>query len=129
MSCARAAKSTDVEFERGRVGQTKVHRYWPGRAPEWEETARVDDDAAAPAVCDVDEDVRGLGGTVRGAEGGDAEGGAEEEGAGVEEKQASSCTSVTPRAFPACSHDVASLQPKVSAGAVWLGWRRRMPAC
>ena len=47
MSGARAAKTADVEFEKGRVGQAKVHRYWPGRAPEWEDIVRPEDEAAA----------------------------------------------------------------------------------
>eukprot|EP00798_Chlamydomonas_sp_ICE-L_P013778 gene13778-19686_t len=47
MSGARAAKTTDKEFEKGRVDQTKVQRYWPGRAPVWEDRGGDDDIAAA----------------------------------------------------------------------------------
>ncbi|GAX85435.1 hypothetical protein CEUSTIGMA_g12851.t1 [Chlamydomonas eustigma] len=35
MSGALAARAADVESDKGRVAQTKVRRYWAGRAPDW----------------------------------------------------------------------------------------------
>jgi microfibrillar-associated protein 1 len=45
---AKGAVAADVEANKGRVGSTKVKRYWPGRAPEWVDAGQ--DDAAADAA-------------------------------------------------------------------------------
>lgn len=37
MAGALAGRTVEKEFEKGRIGVTKVKRYWPGRAPEWAE--------------------------------------------------------------------------------------------
>eukprot|EP00775_Hariotina_reticulata_P006171 gene6171-6409_t len=47
MAGALAARHTDKELEKGRVENTRVKRYWPGRAPAWIEQQQQD---AAPAT-------------------------------------------------------------------------------
>ncbi|KAF6255662.1 hypothetical protein COO60DRAFT_191946 [Scenedesmus sp. NREL 46B-D3] len=46
MAGALAARHTDKELEKGRVENTRVKRYWPGRAPAWVESQQQD---AVPA--------------------------------------------------------------------------------
>lgn len=45
MAGALAARHADKELEKGRVENTRVKRYWPGRAPSWVENQQ---DAAPP---------------------------------------------------------------------------------
>uniref|UniRef100_A0A7S0WH42 Micro-fibrillar-associated protein 1 C-terminal domain-containing protein n=1 Tax=Chlamydomonas leiostraca TaxID=1034604 RepID=A0A7S0WH42_9CHLO len=40
---SKAAKGADKEAEKGRVDQTKVKRYWAGKAPEWAVQEQVQD--------------------------------------------------------------------------------------
>lgn len=39
---------------KGGIGQTKVRRYWPGKAPEWAEEAEEDDDVRMQKVSVLD---------------------------------------------------------------------------
>lgn len=48
MSGSYAARAPDKELDKGRVTQTKVKRYWAGRAPEWQDAEQTHDQAAAP---------------------------------------------------------------------------------
>eukprot|EP00882_Tetradesmus_deserticola_P008482 GHRQ01008945.1.p1 GENE.GHRQ01008945.1~~GHRQ01008945.1.p1 ORF type:complete len:466 (+),score=214.67 GHRQ01008945.1:232-1629(+) len=54
MAGALAARHTDKELEKGRVENTRVKRYWPGRAPAWVENQQQDavpvDEALAQQV-------------------------------------------------------------------------------
>lgn len=57
MSVAAAVSDAAMavrEKLRGRVGQTKVKRYWPGRAPEWADDA---DDGGGGVFAAHDEDM------------------------------------------------------------------------
>ena len=50
---ALANRVPDVEAEKGRVSAAPVHRYWPGKAPEWykpDEAAEDDEVAAEPGT-------------------------------------------------------------------------------
>eukprot|EP00882_Tetradesmus_deserticola_P007184 GHRQ01007565.1.p1 GENE.GHRQ01007565.1~~GHRQ01007565.1.p1 ORF type:complete len:149 (+),score=33.82 GHRQ01007565.1:232-678(+) len=54
MAGALAARHTDKDLEKGRVENTRVRRYWPGRAPAWVENQQQDavpvDEALAQQV-------------------------------------------------------------------------------
>jgi hypothetical protein len=45
---ALAGRAPDVEQEKGRVSAAPVHRYWPGKAPEWYKPEQASDDEAEP---------------------------------------------------------------------------------
>lgn len=50
---ALAGRVPDVEAEKGRVSAAPVHRYWPGKAPEWykpDEAAEDDEVTAEPGT-------------------------------------------------------------------------------
>jgi microfibrillar-associated protein 1 len=59
MSGVQAAVHIEEGKNQGRVGQTKVQRYWPGQAPAWADTEVEDDDnlmaAIKPAAKDDEE--------------------------------------------------------------------------